>query len=113
MSSTRRLSLPAHGAAELLVGLALLAVPFALGLGPAALVVAVAAGAVVAGLGLSGADALTLRTHLLLDQVIVAALLGAALAMTIGGEATAATVLGAAALAELVLLSNTSWTRRR
>ena len=40
----RRLSLTEHGALEMLVGLALVAAPFALGFGPAGLVASMAAG---------------------------------------------------------------------
>jgi hypothetical protein len=113
MTSIRRLSLPAHGAVELLVGLALLGLPFVLQLGGAPLVVAVAAGIVVAGIGLSAADAIPLRTHLALDQGVVAALVGAALAMAVGGQAAAAALLGMAGLAQLALVSGTRWSRRR
>jgi hypothetical protein len=105
-----RLSLPAHGAAELLVGLALLGLAFATG--PAGLVAGAIAGIVIAGLALAGAEALPLRTHRALDQAIVAALLGGALAMAISGELAATMLLGGGALAELVLLSATRWTRR-
>jgi hypothetical protein len=107
-----RLSLPAHGAFELLLGLTLLGLPFALGFGPAGLVAGVVAGVLVAGLGLAGADVLPLQTHQALDQAVVAALLGATLALAIHSDATAALLLGAAAVAELVLLAGTRWTRR-
>jgi hypothetical protein len=107
-----RLSVPAHGALELVVGLLLLGLAFALGLGAPGLVVTVAAGIVVAGPGLSGADALPLRTHQALDQALIAALAGGALALAVGGEGTATLLIGAAALAELVLLVTTRWTRR-
>jgi hypothetical protein len=107
-----RLSVPAHGALELVVGLALLGLAFALGLGAAGLVAAVAAGIAVAGLGLSGGDALPLRTHQALDQALIAALGGGALALAIGGQGTATLLLGGAALAELALLATTRWTRR-
>jgi hypothetical protein len=107
---THRLSLPAHGALELLVGLALLALAFATG--PAGLVAGTIAGVLVAGLALSGAEGLPLRTHRALDQALVAALLGGALALAIRGEHDATILLGGGALAELILLSTTRWTRR-
>ncbi len=106
---THRLSLPAHGALELLVGLGLLGLAFATG--PAGLVAGVVAGTIVTGLALSGAGALPLRTHLALDQAIVAALAGGALAMALHGEIAATLLLGAGALAELLLLSGTRWSR--
>ena len=108
---TPRLSLPAHGAAELLVGLALLGLAFATG--PAGLVAGVVAGIVIAGIALAGAEALPLRTHRALDQAIVAALLGGAIAMAISGALGATLLLGGGALAELILLNATRWTRRR
>jgi hypothetical protein len=113
MSTIPRLSVPTHGALELLVGLALLALPFALGLGGAALVLAVSAGVVLAGLGLSGSDALSLGAHQALDQAAAAMLTGLAVAMAIAGEPAGAVLLGAAALAELLLVSGTRWTRGR
>ena len=105
-----RLSLPTHGALELIVGLALLGLAFATG--PAGLVAGAVAGTLVAGLALTGAQSLPLRTHQALDQAIVAALAGGALAMALHGEAGATLLLGAGALAELLLLSATRWTRR-
>jgi hypothetical protein len=107
-----RFSLQSHGALELLVGLALIALPFALGLGAPALVIAAVAGVLVAGLGLSGPESLPLRTHLALDQALAAALAGAALAMAAAGEAAGALLLAAAAAVELVLLLGTRWSRR-
>jgi hypothetical protein len=107
----QRLSPPAHGAVELIVGLALLAMPFALGLGSAGLVVGVAAGVAVTGIALT--STVSLRTHRALDQVAVAALLGATLALAMHADLAGALLLGAAAFAELVLLGATRWTRRR
>jgi hypothetical protein len=104
-----RLSIPAHGALELLVGLSLLGLAFATG--PAGLVAGAVAGTLVAGLALSGAESLPLRTHQALDQAIVAALAGGALAMALHGEQAATLLLGGGALAELLLLSLTRWTR--
>jgi hypothetical protein len=112
MTARQRLSLPAHGAVELLVGLALLGLPFALGLGPAGVVAGVATGIAVAGLGLTGDDALPLRTHLALDQLVVAALAGGAIGLAFAGDGRGSLLLGFAALAELALVAGTRWTRR-
>jgi predicted TIM-barrel enzyme len=112
VTSTHRLSLPAHGAAELLVGLALLALPFALGLNAAALVIGAGAGVVVAGVGLAGGESLSVRAHLALDQAVVAVLAGAALALALAGERPAALLLGVGALAECALVAGTRWSRR-
>lgn len=49
----RRLSLAEHGAVELLGGLLLIAAPLVFGFGPGGLLVAVVAGALLAGLGLA------------------------------------------------------------
>jgi hypothetical protein len=113
VTSINRLSLPAHGAAELLLGLVLLALPFALGLGAAGLVIGVAAGVAVAGLGLTGGESLSLRAHLALDQILVAGLLAATVALALAGERSAALLLGVAALAECALVAGTRWSRHR
>ena len=47
---------PAHGALEMLAGLGLMAAPFALGFGPAGLVVTVLLGALLFGMALSATD---------------------------------------------------------
>jgi hypothetical protein len=113
MSTTRRLSLPTHGALELLIGLALLAAPFAAGVGAGGLVLGVAAGTLVAGLALAGADALPVGAHRALDQAMATILIGLAAAMAIAGQPAGAVVFGAAALAELLLIVGTHWTRSR
>jgi hypothetical protein len=107
---TYRLTLPAHGAGELLVGLALVGLPFALSLGAAPLILAMCAGALVTGIALAG-DALGLGMHQALDQAAVAGLLGAAIGLAMAGERSGALLFGAAAAAELALLSGTRWTR--
>jgi hypothetical protein len=71
----RRLSLTEHGALELLVGLALIAAPFALGFGSAGLLVSMAAGAVIAGLGLN--DGITIATHMAADLAVALGLIAA------------------------------------
>jgi hypothetical protein len=113
MSTIRRLSLPAHGAVELLIGIVLLTAPFVAALAPGALVVSVVAGALVVGVGLAGADALSPAAHQALDEAVVTVLLGLAVAMAIAGEPSGATLVGAAALGELLLVAGTRWTRPR
>src|SRR5919206_1936208 len=97
----RRLSLPEHGALELLVGLALIWAPFALGFGPAGLLVSMAAGAVIAGLGLS--DGMAIATHMAADLAVALGLIGVAAALAAGGDTAAGGVLSAAAATELAL----------
>jgi len=106
----RRLSLPEHGAVELLVGVALIVLPFVLGFGPAALLASMAAGAVIAGLGLR--EGLPISAHMAADALASAALLAAAVALAAVGEPVAAGVLAAAAAGELALGMATRWTRR-
>jgi hypothetical protein len=106
----RRLSLPEHGAVELLVGVALIAAPFVLGFDPAGLLASMTAGAVLAGLALS--EALPIGTHMAVDTFIATALLGVALALGAGGESLAGGVLAAAGAGELALGMCTRWTRR-
>jgi hypothetical protein len=105
----RRLSLNEHGALETLVGLALIAAPFALGFGPAGLVASMAAGAVIAGLGLS--EGMPISSHMAADTAVALALLGVALLVS-AGDAVAGGVLAAAAAGELALGAGTRWTRR-
>jgi hypothetical protein len=105
-----RLSLPAHGALELLTGVALIASPLVFELGPAGLVAATVAGVLIAGLGLN--DRLPVAAHHAADSVLAGALLAAAVALAAAGEDLAAGVLAAAAAAELALGAATRWTRR-
>jgi hypothetical protein len=106
----RRLSLPEHGAVELLVGVALIAAPFFLGFGPGGLLASMAAGAVLAGLAVS--DGLAISTHMAADTLVTAALIAVALPLAADGETVAAGVLAAAGASELALVMGTRWTRR-
>jgi hypothetical protein len=105
----RRLSLPAHGAVELLLGLALIAAPFAFALGPGGLVACLTAGALVTGLGLSAE--MPVSTHMAADTAVALAMLAAAVAVS-GADALAGGVLATAAAGELALGACTRWTRR-
>jgi hypothetical protein len=105
----RRLSLPAHGAVELLLGLALIAAGFALGLGPAGLVACLTAGALVTGLGLSAE--MPISTHMAADTAIAMAMLAGAVLVS-ATDPVAAGILAAAAAGELALGACTRWTRR-
>jgi hypothetical protein len=105
----RRLSLPEHGAVELLAGLALIAVPFVLGFGPGGLIACVAAGAVLAGLGLS--EGLAISAHMTADTLLAGGLIGAGLALAASGERVPGGLLAAVAAGELALSLATRWTR--
>jgi hypothetical protein len=106
----RRLSLPEHGAVELLVGLALIAAPFVFGFGPSGLLVSMVAGAIVAGLGLS--DGMAISTHMAADAAVAFGLLAVAVMLASGGERTTGGILAAVAAGELALTVCTRWTRR-
>jgi hypothetical protein len=105
----RRLSLHEHGAIELLAGLALVAAPFVLGFGAAALVASLTAGVLLAGLGLS--DEMSISAHRAADTAVAGVLVGTAAALAAGGEGLGASVLACAAAAELALTAGTRWTR--
>jgi hypothetical protein len=106
----RRLSLPEHGAVELVVGLGLIAAPLVLGFGPAGLLASMTAGAIVVGLGLS--EGLPISAHMTSDFVVAIGLLAVAVAVAGGGERVAGGLLAAAAATELALSLGTRWTRR-
>jgi hypothetical protein len=102
----RRLSLTEHGAVELVVGLALIAAPFALGYDAGGLLASMAAGAVLVGLGLSDPP---ISAHMTADFVVAALLLVLAIG---SGDRVAGGVLAIAAAGELLLSVATRWTRR-
>ena len=106
----RRLSLAEHGAVELLGGLLLIAAPLVLGFGPGGIVAALAAGALLAGLGL--ADGLSISRHMAADMALALGMVAAAAALAAAGETLPAALLAGAAAVELVLTSGTRWTRR-
>jgi hypothetical protein len=106
---SRRLSLPAHGAVELLVGLALIAAPFALGLDPAGLIACLTAGVLVTGLGL--AAEMPVSSHMAADTGVAMAMLAAAVLVSTT-DTLAGGILAAAAAGELALGACTRWTRR-
>lgn len=94
---------------ELLAGIALITLPFVLGLDPAALLASAAAGAVIAGLGLS--EGLPISAHIAADTALTAALVGVAVPLAATGQTLAAGMLAAAAVGELALGMATRWTR--
>jgi hypothetical protein len=119
MTAIRLISLPVHGALEMVVGLFTMAAPVALGLSPAAAIVGVVVGAAMVGLALSstGADAegrrsLTISAHHAFDYGIATGLLGAAAVVGIAGDVAGAAVFAAAALAQLALNLTTRYSAR-
>lgn len=119
MTTLRLISLPVHGALEMLVGFFLMAAPLALGLSTAAAVFGVVVGAVIVGLALSstGAEAegrhtITVATHHAFDYGLVTGLLGAAAILGFAGDRLAAVLFATAALAQLALNVTTRYSHR-
>jgi hypothetical protein len=116
MTAFRLMSLPAHGAFELAIGVALMAAPFLLGFGAAGTLVAVVVGALVVGLALNAAVADTgtvdIAAHYAYDLGLVTGLLGAGVVLAVSGDAPAALVLLAAAAAQLTLNATTRYSAR-
>ena len=115
MTALRLIPLPIHSALELLVGLALMALPFALGLSGAAIAVGIVVGALVAGTALQSLDTggrpLPISAHLAADFGLGIGLAGAALVLLTTGAA-ASILFGAAAMAQLALTSVTRYSQR-
>lgn len=118
MTALRPVSLPVHGALELLVGLATMAAPFALGFSPAGSMLAVVAGALIVGLSLGAVapdgprPALPVATHHAFDYALASGLLGAAVLLGLAGDRTASAYLTTAGLAQLALNVSTRYSRR-
>jgi hypothetical protein len=118
MSTLRLISLPMHGALEMLSGIGLMAAPFALGFGPAGLIISVALGALLFGLALGLSDdepgrGLSIGAHVALDRGLAFGLLAAALVLAAYGEALAGAIVTIAALLQIALTATTSYVGRR
>jgi len=116
MTAFRLISLPAHGAVELLLGVALMASPFVLGFGAAGTLLAVVVGALATGLALSAAVADTagidIAAHYAADLGLGLGLIGAGLAIAIAGDGPAAATFLTAAVAMLGLNVITRYSMR-
>ena len=116
MTAFRLISLPAHGAFELLIGFGLMVAPFLLGFGGGATVIAIVVGALVVGLALGAAvgdtGAIDIAAHYAYDIGISLGLLGAALASAIAGDQPAALVFLGAAVAQTGLNVTTRYSAR-
>ncbi|MDX6666229.1 MAG: hypothetical protein QOG68_2435 [Solirubrobacteraceae bacterium] len=119
MTALRLISLPTHGAIEMLVGFFTMVTPVALGLSPAAAVIGILVGALVVGLALSstGSEAdgrrpMAIATHHAFDYGLVTGLVGAAATIGFTGDRLAAVVFAAAALAQLALNLTTRYSHR-
>jgi hypothetical protein len=117
VSRTNLLTIEAHAAFELALGAALIAIPLALGLSPAALIAGMAIGGLLAGVALAGFEpggrgGLPLSAHAAYDWAFTAALACTALALGIADGARPLIVFLAAAAAELTLRTSTSYSAR-
>lgn len=117
MAAFRLVSLPTHGAFELLVGLATLVAPFVLGFGTAGTVVAVALGVLIVGLALSAAASdvarIDISAHFAYDVGLGFGLLGAAVVLAVSGDRPAGAFFAAAAVAQLALNATTRYSLAR
>jgi hypothetical protein len=117
MTAFRLISLPAHGAMELLVGVLLMAAPFVLAFSPAATVVVVLVGALVAGLALGAAasdtGAIDIAAHYASDLGLAVGMLGAGVVFAVGGDGPAGVVLLAGGVAQLALNLTTRYSANR
>jgi hypothetical protein len=108
MTAIRLIPLPVHAALRLATGLVTMAAPFVFGLTPAAAVVAVLVGAVVAGIALSatpderGRTSLPISTLHAFDYGAALGLLGAAAVLGLAGDGAAFVVLAAIAAVQLI-----------
>jgi hypothetical protein len=106
MTAFRLISLPAHGALEMVAGLFTMVAPFLFGFTPAGTVAAVVIGALIVGLSLAAATtdqgSLPISAHFAFDRGIVIGLVGAGAVISLAGDAGAAlffALTGAALLA--------------
>ena len=117
MTALRFIPLPIHSAIEMLIGLALGAAPFALGLSTAATFVGVVVGVLVVGLSLHSLDTGTgegirLGAHLAADQGIALGLAAAAAVLAAAGDPRPAALFAIAALGQLTLILSTRYSAR-
>src|SRR5436190_3227439 len=114
MTALRLISLPTHAVLELVIGVAVLAAPFALGFGPAGLVVSVALGALIVGLALSAAPetGTSVAAHFAYDRAVAFGLVVGALALALADDSVAAVFLAGAAVAQTALNLITRYTAR-
>ena len=119
MTALRLISLPVHGALEMLVGFAVMATPVALGPSPAAAIFGVLIGTLIVGMSLSSTGdegesrrSMPVSTHHAIDYGMAIGLLGAALVIGIAGDAVAAAIFATGALAQLALNLTTRYSAR-
>jgi len=113
MAATRLISLPLHGALELLAGVLALLAPFALHFTPAGAVVSVLIGACAIGLAFDAAqDTDRVSLHLTADYGVALGAVFVSVPLAIAGDVAAALFLGALGLAQLALNAVTRYSAR-
>jgi hypothetical protein len=114
MTVFRLVSLPLHGALELVIGLSLAGSAFAFGFGTAGTVAAVAIGALVVGMALAAATIEdgrgSVANHHASDWGVVTGLAAAAVLLAAVGEETAGAAFAVAGVAMTALAMTTRYT---
>ena len=106
------ISLPLHGAVELLLGFLALVAPFALGFSPAGTAIAVLIGVCVIGLALDATQPSRVSAHHAFDYGLAFGAVLVALPLALVGDSAAALTLGALGLAQLSLNGATRYSAR-
>jgi hypothetical protein len=107
------ISLPLHGAAELVIGLLALVAPFALGFTLPGAVVSLLVGVCLVGLALDAAQLpARISAHQAADYGIAFAAVFVAVPLALAGDAAAALFLGALGLSQLGLDAGTRYSAR-
>jgi hypothetical protein len=113
VTATRLISLPLHGALELLAGVLALVAPFALHFTSAGAVVSVLIAACTIGLAFDAAqDSDRVSFHLAVDYGLALGALFVAIPLAVSGDAAAALFLAALGLAQLALNAVTRYSTR-
>jgi len=117
MTGSRHVSLAMRSSLLMTAGLGLIAAPFLLGLGTAALVAGVAIGVATVALGLAGTETsgrgtLSVAAHADYDRGLALGLVLAALLFVLSGEPAAALVFGIAGVAALIVTTVTRYSAR-
>ena len=113
MTALRPISLPLHGAFELLLGMLALLAPFALGFTLPGAVVSLLIGVCIVGLALDAAQQpAQVSAHQAFDYGIAFAAVLVAIPLALAGDAAAALFLGALGLTQLGLDAATRYSAR-
>jgi hypothetical protein len=113
MTPIRSISLPLHGALELLVGVLALVAPFALGFTPAGTVIAVLVAVCMIGLAFDATQpAPHAAAHHALDYGLALGAVLVALPLALAGDAPGALALAALGLIQLGLNATTRYSAR-